>query len=68
MKTDLYTKIVLTVIAACLTAMLLKDVRVASEAQAAVGDSNRDPIKVEVVNSRPILIKCDETLKVRVER
>ena len=64
MKTDLYTKIVLTVIAGCLVAMLLNNVRFIPEARAA----SNETLKVEVVNRSPILIKSDETLKVRVER
>ena len=64
MKIDIYTKFVLTVIAGCLIAMLLSNTRILAEVKGAADE----PLKVEVVNRSPILIKCDETLKVRVEK
>lgn len=46
MKTDLYTKVILTIIAACLLVIVLGDVRPAAPAYASYGNQ---PVQVDIV-------------------
>lgn len=51
MKTDLYTKIVLTVIALCLTVSLLKEFEIISSAKADVAITAPNPIPTSTQSS-----------------
>ena len=49
MKVDAYTKFILTIIAICLTAILLRDVDIIPEAQAATARGD-NVVKVQIVS------------------
>lgn len=59
MKVDTYTKVVLTVIAACLVYMVAKDVEWIPTAHAQDAAAPRPPIKVEVVNQEQRAVKVE---------
>jgi hypothetical protein len=57
MKNDLYTKVVLTIIAACLIGLLFRDVPVVTTARAESGNSPSDPLWVSIAGTaQPIQI------------
>lgn len=61
MRVDLYTKIILTIIAACLVGILVKDVELIPEAsaQGASLSSISDVVRVYVVNDKPLSVRID---------
>lgn len=51
MRVDLYTKSILTVIAVCLTAIVVRDVPTLPEAHAvSVSDRGKDVVRVQIVS------------------
>jgi hypothetical protein len=57
MKSDLYTKVILTVIAVCLIGLLFRDVPVVTTARAESGNSPADPLWVSIAGTaQPIQI------------
>ncbi len=81
MKVDIYTKIILTVIAMCLTVIVLRDIDIVSEAQAQARArelaSGEDVINVQLVGIKkthrapwdklPVEIKNADALDVKVK-
>ena len=59
MNIDRYTKTVLTVIAACLVWLCLRDVDFVTSANAQEEAAPRPPIKVEVVNAAEMPVKVE---------
>ena len=60
---DAYTKMILTVIAVCLTVICLRDIRIVPEAQAQTSDDKI--IKVEIARiSKGLIYKKDRLLPV----
>ena len=55
---DTYTKMILTVIAVCLTVIVLRDVRIIPDAQALV-DIDGQPIQVIVSNIQPVKVRIE---------
>lgn len=56
MQIDLYTKVVLTVIAACLVGLLLKDVPVVATADAqAIADAQPMPVNIVQIDGKPFV-------------
>jgi hypothetical protein len=57
MKNDLYTKVVLTVIAVCLIGLLFRDVPVVTTARAGSGNDPGDPLWVSIAGTaQPIQV------------
>ncbi len=81
MKVDIYTKIILTVIAMCLTVIVLRDINIVSEAQAQAQArelaSGEDVINVQLVGIKkthrapwdklPVEVKNADALDVKVK-
>ena len=57
MKVDPYTKAILTVIALALVSLAFRDVPVISTAEAAEGDSQFNPLYVNVVNTPEVKVE-----------
>ncbi len=79
MKVDIYTKIILTVIAVCLTVIVLRDINIVLEAQAQPRElaSGEDVINVQLVGIKkthrapwdnlPVEVKNRNALDVKVK-
>lgn len=67
MKTDGYTKAVLSVIAICLVAIVLRDLGVVPTAQAAI-DRGEQVVKVQIVSIDEAPHLAWESIPVRMER
>ncbi len=83
MKVDIYTKIILTVIAVCLAVIVLRDINIVSEAQAQAQAQPResafreDVIKVQIVGIKkthqapwdklPVEVKNADALDVKAK-
>jgi hypothetical protein len=67
MKTDRYTKIVLTIIAACLVWIIARDVSFISIASATPTDRGDEVVKVQIVSIDESNILRWEALPVKIE-
>ncbi|MBI5821011.1 MAG: hypothetical protein HZA88_18735 [Verrucomicrobia bacterium] len=67
MKVDLYTKVILTVIALCLTVIVIRDIEFIPEARAQF--SSRDEVvSVQIVGIDKAINRSWEALSVKIDR